>query len=95
MISLLRHKGYTGSFECSLEDNMIYGKVIGIKDLISYQGKSTIEFKNNFINAVDLYLESCNAYGREPQKTSREELSKFIYGKKEEILEELSKLSVV
>ena len=31
----LEHKGYTGSIEYSEEDGLLYGKVLGIKSLIS------------------------------------------------------------
>ena len=39
----LEYKGYTGSIEYSKEDDLLYGKVLGIKGLISYEGKTAYE----------------------------------------------------
>ncbi|MFT7032965.1 MAG: putative HicB family RNase H-like nuclease [Cyclobacteriaceae bacterium] len=36
----LEHKDYTGSIEYSQEDNLLYGKVLGIRGLISYEGET-------------------------------------------------------
>jgi predicted HicB family RNase H-like nuclease len=36
----LEYKGYTGSIEYSPEDGLLYGKVLGIKGLISYEGET-------------------------------------------------------
>ena len=34
------YQGYTGSFEYSVDDKFLFGKVIGLKELISYEGKA-------------------------------------------------------
>ena len=34
------YQGYTGSFEYSVDDKFLFGKVIGLKGLISYEGKA-------------------------------------------------------
>lgn len=44
----LKYKGYRGSVEYSLEDNILFGKIIGIKGLISYDGKTIEELKKAF-----------------------------------------------
>jgi predicted HicB family RNase H-like nuclease len=36
----LNYKGYTGSIEYSREDDLFFGKVPGIRSLISYEGKT-------------------------------------------------------
>lgn len=55
----LEYKGYLGSVEYSKEDDCLYGKVIGIKGLISYEGDSLTQLKEDFQNAVDDYLAMC------------------------------------
>lgn len=35
----IHYKGYTGSIEFSDEDGLFCGKVLGIRSLISYEGK--------------------------------------------------------
>ena len=43
MSDLLSYKNYNGTVEFSKEDNCLFGKVIGIKSLISYEGASVKE----------------------------------------------------
>lgn len=65
----LKYKGYSGSVEYSPEDDCLYGKVLGLKGtLISYEGQSIDEIKNDFEQAVDYYLESCRERGIQPAK---------------------------
>ncbi|MCM1067504.1 MAG: type II toxin-antitoxin system HicB family antitoxin [Muribaculaceae bacterium] len=65
----MKYKGYSGSVEFSPEDNCFFGKVQGIKGtLISYEGTSVDEIRQDFEQAVDYYLESCQERGIEPAK---------------------------
>lgn len=65
----LRYKGYTGSVEFSEEDNCLFGKVQGLRGtLISYEGSTIEEIREDFEGAVDDYLASCEARGIEPAK---------------------------
>ncbi len=68
MKNLLNYKGYCGTVEYSVEDDMLCGKIIGINSLILYSGKSVEEIKKDFENSVDDYLEECAADGIEPEK---------------------------
>ena len=36
----LEYKGYMGSIEYSPQDSLLYGKVLGIRGLISYEGET-------------------------------------------------------
>lgn len=68
-MGLLKYKGYTGSVEFNEEDNCLYGKVQGLKKvLISYEGTTIMEIKQDFESAVDGYLAGCAARGIEPAK---------------------------
>lgn len=64
----LEYKGYTGSIEYSVEDNTLYGKVLGIKGLISYEGKTGAELEKDFKETIDTYLEDCKTQEIEPEK---------------------------
>ena len=64
----LEYKGYTGSIEYSREDDLLYGKVLGIKGLISYEGKTGKELEADFKEAIDTYLADCKARGINPEK---------------------------
>lgn len=68
MIDLLEYKNYYGTVEYSAEDNILFGKVVGINSLISYEGDSLASLKADFESAVDDYLEMCKAENIEPEK---------------------------
>ncbi len=68
MNNTMEYKGYVGSVEFSEEDTLFYGKVLGIRALISYEGTNAAELVADFHGAVDDYLELCAQSGTEPEK---------------------------
>lgn len=68
MSSVMKYKDYIGSVEFSEEDQLFYGKVLGIHSLISYEGESAKELIQDFHEAVDDYLELCVEKRIEPEK---------------------------
>ena len=67
MNNTIQYKGYVGSVEFSEEDGIFFGKVMGIRSLISYEGETAKELLADFHGAVDDYLETCKAEGKEPE----------------------------
>ena len=63
----MEYKGYIGSIEFSGNDGVFYGKVQGIRSLISYEGTTAKELVEDFHGAVDEYLETCADEGKEPE----------------------------
>ena len=69
IMDYLEYKGYKGTVEYSKEDECLVGKVIGMhSDLILYEGNTLNELKEDFIAAVESYLEGCKAEGKTPKK---------------------------
>lgn len=68
MKDVLSYKDYIGSVHYSAEDEIMFGKIEGINDLISYEGISVSELKTAFEEAVDDYIELCEQNGKEPEK---------------------------
>ncbi|MGH8012445.1 MAG: type II toxin-antitoxin system HicB family antitoxin [Candidatus Binataceae bacterium] len=68
MTGTLNHNGYTGSVEFSEEDGLLNGKLIGIRDAITYEGKDVKSLTRNFRKAVDEYLAFCEVEGKTPDK---------------------------
>ena len=64
----LNYKGYTGSIEYRSEDGLLYGKVLGIKGLLSYEGKTGKALEKDFQEVIDSYLEDCLNSGSNPEK---------------------------
>ena len=52
----MEYKGYTGSVEFSEKDGVFYGKVQGIRSLVSYEGTTAAELVSDFHASVDDYL---------------------------------------
>ena len=68
MSSVMEYKGYMGSVEFSEKDKVFFGKVLGIRSLISYDGTTAQELIDDFHTAVDDYLILCEEHGMEPEK---------------------------
>jgi predicted HicB family RNase H-like nuclease len=66
MKNQLHYLGYTGSVAFSEEDGVFHGKVLGVGDLISYEGESVQGLTRDFRESVDEYLAFCKESGREP-----------------------------
>ncbi len=64
----LDYKGYTGSIEYSSGDNLLFGKVLGIQSLLSYEGETGMGLEADFQSAIDEYLSDCKKASREPEK---------------------------
>jgi predicted HicB family RNase H-like nuclease len=69
MNDILEYKGYYGSVHFSAEDEVFYGKLLGIEDLVNFEGASVRELKKAFHQAINDYLETCKEIGKEPNKT--------------------------
>lgn len=70
-MDVMAYKGYTGSIEFSAEDNVYFGKIIGICSLISYEGETAKELLEDFHGAVDDYLALCKENGIVPETAYR------------------------
>lgn len=57
MNNTMEYKGYVGSVEFSEEDALFFGKVLGVRALISYEGENARDLVEDFRSAVDDYLE--------------------------------------
>jgi predicted HicB family RNase H-like nuclease len=63
---VLKYKEYLGSIEVSIGDECLYGKILHIEDLITYESESPKGLEAAFISAVDEYLEFCEEQGKSP-----------------------------
>jgi predicted HicB family RNase H-like nuclease len=66
-MTYLHYKGYTGTIEPQLEDNSLFGKLVFIRDLVTYEAQTLAELKKEFEFSVDVYLQSCEELGRKPE----------------------------
>ena len=63
----LIHKGFIGSIHFSTEDEVFFGKIEGINDIVTFEGNSVASIKKAFADAVNDYILLC-------KKTKKPEL---------------------
>ena len=56
MNNTIEYKGYVGSVEFSEEDGLFFGKVMGIRALISYEGRDAKELISDMLAAFYLWI---------------------------------------
>ena len=69
MSNYLKYKEYLATVAYSTEDEVFYGKLFGINDLVTFEGASVKEIKTAFQEAVDDYIETCKEVNKKPEKS--------------------------
>ncbi len=62
----LEYKGYLGSIEVDLDEGFVFGKLVFIRDVVSYRAEQVNGLKAAFEAAVDDYLATCAELGDTP-----------------------------
>lgn len=86
----LQYRGYVGSVQYSEEDGVFHGKLIGIRDLVSYEGETMELLEKDFRDAVDFYLDDLNdgeSYDRAMEEHKKNPLT-YSLEKVEKMIEE-------
>ena len=86
-MNTLLYKDYIGSVSFSSEDEVFYGKIEHINDLISFESDNVPGLKKAFEESVNDYIAFCEAKGVKPDKPfkgsfnvrMKPELYKLVY----------------
>jgi hypothetical protein len=54
---LLEYKGYSGTVEYSAADQVLHGRVLGIRSMLTYEGTSLDSLRRDFEETIDDYIE--------------------------------------
>lgn len=65
---MLRYHNYTGIVEFDSDGKIFTGEVIGLRDVITFQGRTPEEIEQSFRASVDFYLEMCEQDDIAPQE---------------------------
>lgn len=65
----MKYKGYIGQVSYDDEAKIFHGEVIGLKDVITFQGTTVKEIEKSFKDSIDDYLKFCKKRGEKPEKT--------------------------
>lgn len=65
---MMEYKGYIGKVEIDEEAGILYGEVINIRDVITFEGTTVDEIQQAFRESVNDYLDFCAQRGESPEK---------------------------
>lgn len=65
---MMEYKGYIGKVEIDEEVGILYGEVINVRDVITFEGTTVEEVQRAFQESVDDYLDFCAQRGESPEK---------------------------
>lgn len=65
-MSVFEYKGYLGSADVDIEGNALVGKLLFIRDTITYSAHDVAGLEAAFREAVDEYLATCEGLGERP-----------------------------
>ena len=68
MKNAMTYKGYTARIEFDARDRIFFGRLAGIRDIITFHGETVDELEAAFKEAVDDYLATCAKLGDKPNK---------------------------
>ena len=65
----MNYKGYIGTVTYYDKERIFFGTVLGIKDVITFQGTTVDELEQAFKDSVDDYLAWCRENNEEPERS--------------------------
>ena len=66
---MMKYKDFKARVEYDDDAKIFHGEVIGLKDIITFQGKSVEELEHAFHDSINDYLAWCKKRGEKPEKT--------------------------
>ena len=64
----MTYKGYSGSVRFDDEAELFHGEVIGLRDVVTFQGRTVDDLKQAFHDSIDDYLDFCESRDEDPDK---------------------------
>ena len=65
---MMEYKGYIGKVEIDEAAGILFGEVINVRDVITFEGASVDEVQQAFHDSVDDYLDFCAQRNESPEK---------------------------
>ena len=65
----MKYKGYAGEISYDADAKIFHGEIIGLKDVITFQGTSVEELETAFKDSIDDYIAWCEERGESPEKS--------------------------
>ncbi len=68
-MNVMDYKGYAARIEFDAEDEIFFGNIAGITDVVGFHADTVEGLKDAFHEAVDDYIETCRKLGKAPHKS--------------------------
>ncbi|MBP7949288.1 MAG: type II toxin-antitoxin system HicB family antitoxin [Verrucomicrobiales bacterium] len=65
---MMTYKGYSGSVRFDDEAEIFHGEIIGLRDVVTFQGNTVDDLKQAFHDSIDDYLDFCEGRGEQADK---------------------------
>lgn len=69
-MNTMTYKGYTARVDYDERDNILVGRILGIRDIVSFHGETIASLRKQFLLAVNDYVADCERKGIRPEKTA-------------------------
>jgi predicted HicB family RNase H-like nuclease len=69
----IAHKGYTGVIKFDPSINAFHGRVVGLQDVVNFEGRSLDELRREMAESLEDVLEFCVEAGKDPGRPCRGE----------------------
>lgn len=67
-MSTMEHRGYSARIQFDGGDGIFHGRVLNIRDVVTFEGRSVGELKREFERSLAVYLTMCREDGIDPEK---------------------------
>lgn len=67
-MSTMTFKGYTARIEIDARDNLLVGRLLGLRDVVGFHANDVAGLRTAFEEAVDDYIDTCAKIGKTPEK---------------------------
>lgn len=67
-MNTLTYKGYTARIDFDDRDNILVGRLLGLRDVIGFHADNVAELRAAFEEAVNDYLDTCAQIGKDPER---------------------------
>jgi len=68
MKSLMEYQGYHARIDYDAEAKVFHGRVLGIKDVVNFEGDCVEELEQSFKDSIEDYLAFCKQRNEKPEK---------------------------
>jgi len=67
-MNTMTSQGYTARVDFDERDNLFVGRVLGVRDIISFHGETVDQLRGEFESAIRDYLSDCDERGISPER---------------------------